>query len=194
MDTGQETALRPFKPAMDVLMESTHFGTIYGTWTSWYATRCHCRPPYTSTTCTSTPGCNSTPSRAWATALLDHQRIRTRRTTRQHGVQTPLQAGAEPRRPGRTVLIPLSTQPAAEPADATRTIASYSRKQGRKPHEQPHHRIHRIRQHGAGHRARHGGRRRTGRRTHRRLRRPLRQTRTQRRQIRHPEPYTPPRK
>lgn len=25
----QEVALRPFKPAMDVLMESTHFGTIY---------------------------------------------------------------------------------------------------------------------------------------------------------------------
>ncbi len=25
----QERALRPFKPAMDVLMEDTHFGTIY---------------------------------------------------------------------------------------------------------------------------------------------------------------------
>ena len=55
----QERALRPFKPAMDVLMEDTHFGTIYDA-TSWPAMRFRCRPPSILTTCTSILDCSST--------------------------------------------------------------------------------------------------------------------------------------
>ena len=42
----QESALRPFRPAMDLLMEDTHFGVIYDE-NSWPAMRCRCRPPFT---------------------------------------------------------------------------------------------------------------------------------------------------